>query len=115
MHQMTATCPDCRTRCGHEELEHCAADGPRPEPASIHAMLLDAEIQLASGAELVAMRDDDRAQVRRCARLAGIALGAENDRLRKELAHAAQAHGANVRRMDDELSRRSVMSQGARS
>lgn len=102
----TTTCPDCRTRCGHEEREHCAADGPRPEPASIDSMLLDAEIQLASDAELQAMRDDERAQVRRCARLAGLALGAGNERLRRTMGHAAQAHGATVRQLDDEIARR---------
>lgn len=100
------TCPDCRTACGHLELEHCAADGPRPEPATIGAMLLDAEIRLASGAELQAMRDDERAQVRRCARLAGLALGAGNERLRKVMGHEAMAHGANVHRLDDEIARR---------
>lgn len=102
------TCPDCRTACGHEELEHCAADGPRPEPATIVAMILDAEIRLASGAEIVAMRDDERAQVRRYARLAGLALEAGNDRLRKAMAHEAIAHGANVRRLDAEIARRSA-------
>lgn len=71
-------------------------------------LILDAEIQLVSGAELLAMRDDERAQVRRCARLAGAALDAGNDRLCKALAREAQAHGANVRRLDAEIARRAT-------
>lgn len=105
----TVTCPDCHTDCGHAEREHCAAESPRPEPATLGSLLLDAEIQLASGAELLAMRDDARAQVRRCARLAGLALGAGNDQLRRAMGHEAQAHGATVRRLDAEIAWREWM------
>lgn len=99
----TVTCLDCHTACGHKEREHCAAAGPRPAPATIGAMLLDAEIQRATGAELQAMRDDAQAQVQRCARLAGLALAAGDDQLRRAMGHEAQAHGANVRQLDAEI------------
>lgn len=91
---INATCPDCRTDCGHEELEHCAADGPRPAPASIHALVLDAAIRLASGAELVAMRDAERMLIRHYALRAGLALDAGNDKL--EPAKAAYYQSVRV-------------------
>jgi hypothetical protein len=69
-------------------------------------LLINAELALSSPAQLAAMRDDERAKIRRCARLAGLALGAGNERLRKAMGHAAQAHGTAVRQLDDEIARR---------